>query len=180
MSLTSMTTMQTIFIYLFDFFFLWYNKVSVGDLARHLMGNQVGWEREAMLASLVWGATLDYVEFLESVWRLGVPYSMLLLMGCHKYLCRHLNGHLNDHLKGQLQGSEDANECTLEGNIVTFGSRCVFSSMAEGLGTEIVRWRAIHVNIKLKSIQRLKHWSKTVKCKTLNLLNIFYYKCKLR
>lgn len=28
-------------------------RVSVGDLARHLMGNQVGWEREVMLASLV-------------------------------------------------------------------------------------------------------------------------------
>lgn len=64
---------------------------------------------------------------------------MLLLMDRHKYLCRYLNGHLNDHLKGQLQGSEDANECTLERNIVTFGSRCVFSGLVEGLGTEIVR-----------------------------------------
>lgn len=28
-------------------------RVSVGDLVRHLMGNQVGWAREAMLARLV-------------------------------------------------------------------------------------------------------------------------------
>lgn len=129
----------------------------MGDLARHLMDNQVRWEREAMLACLVWEATLDYVEFLESVWRLGVPYSMLLLMDRHnKYLSRHLNGHLNDHLndhlKGQLRGSEDANECTLERNTWKHLGQCVCSSMAEGLETEIVRWRVINVYIKLKCV----------------------------
>lgn len=43
------------------------HRVSVADQAEHLMGNQVRWVREDMLASLVYGDTLDFLEFLESV-----------------------------------------------------------------------------------------------------------------